>query len=328
MTAQGAIDELPTLQVLDPSGHADSPSPGGEEEASRLLGAITRAAVVDEWACAAALAQEIGAYVEAGPWRSAIVSAASALEAGDWWVTDARGGIGCLARGTDLSRLVHQLFATADAADVGRSLPGSIYDRGHGVVSAGAPLATHLSHAVGLGWAARRAGSDRVALAMFAGSGADGGDFHNGLNFAAVMRAPVVFVARGGDGGYEHAGAIAEQGVAYGVEALVCDAADPLAVHRAVSHAVARARRGEGPTLVEATGADDGSERLRRFLDGAGREGSAMAERARGVAQAELEALVTKARQAPRPAVSTLFDDVFSALPPHLVEQRRELGDR
>lgn len=326
MTAGSPHDELPIVQVLDSDGRAgatslDAPAAGA------LLDALTRGEVCDRWAADLAERQTIGPYVAAGPWLTALVAAAVALGEGDWWVTDARGAIGALARGTALEAWAHHLFATADAKDRGRGLPGSLHDRAHRVVSAGAPLATHLSHAVGVGWAGRRDGV--AALAVAAASSADGADFHNGLNFAAVLRAPTVFLVRGGDGAASAPGAIAEQGVAYGIDGVMCDAADPLAVYQTVSHALERARQGEGPTLIEAVSTREGAgiERLARYLDAAGQEGTERRRRVEREATEAVDAAEAAARRAPRAAPRTLFDDVFATLPGHLMDQRRELGD-
>src|SRR6478609_9179317 len=119
------------------------------------------------------------------------------------------------------------------------------------------PLATQVPHAVGLAHAARLAGDDTVALALLGDGGTSEGDFHEGLNFAAVLHAPVVFLVQ--NNGYaisvpltrqSAAPTLAHKAVGYGMPGRLVDGNDARAVHAARTEAVERARTGGGPTLV------------------------------------------------------------------------------
>lgn len=121
------------------------------------------------------------------------------------------------------------------------------------------PLATQLPHAVGLAHAARLKGDDVVALAMVGDGGTSEGDFHEALNFAAVWQAPVVFFVQ--NNGFAisvplakqtAAPSLAHKAVGYGMPGRLVDGNDAAAVHEVLADAVARARRGGGPTLIEA----------------------------------------------------------------------------
>ncbi len=121
------------------------------------------------------------------------------------------------------------------------------------------PLSTQLPHAVGLAHAARLRGDDTVALAMVGDGGTSEGDFHEALNFAAVWRAPVVFLVQ--NNGFAisvpiekqtAAPSLAHKAVGYGVPGRLVDGNDAPAVHQVLGEAVERARAGGGPTLVEA----------------------------------------------------------------------------
>lgn len=112
---------------------------------------------------------------------------------------------------------------------------------------------------MGLAHAARLKGDDVVALAMVGDGGTSEGDFHEALNFAAVWKAPVVFFVQ--NNGFAisvplakqtAAPSLAHKAVGYGMPGRLVDGNDAAAVHQVLSEAVARARRGEGPTLVEA----------------------------------------------------------------------------
>ncbi|MEU0932869.1 pyruvate dehydrogenase (acetyl-transferring) E1 component subunit alpha [Embleya sp. NPDC005971] len=121
------------------------------------------------------------------------------------------------------------------------------------------PLATQVLHATGMAEAMRRKGEDRVAMAFVGDGGTSEGDFHEALNFAAVFRAPVVFFVQNNKyaisvplARQSAAPALAYKGVGYGVRSEQVDGNDLVAVLAVLSEAVAHARAGNGPFLVEA----------------------------------------------------------------------------
>ena len=150
------------------------------------------------------------------------------------------------------------------------------------------PLATNTLHAVGLAYAARLKKQDQVALALLGDGATSEGDTHEALNFAAVWKAPVVFLIQ--NNGYAISVPLAKQtaaptlaakGIGYGVPSLLIDGNDAAAVYAAVAAGIERAADGGGPTLIEAvtyrieahTNADDAT----RYRTGA--EVSAWLER-------------------------------------------------
>lgn len=121
------------------------------------------------------------------------------------------------------------------------------------------PLATNTLHAVGFAHAARVKGEDTVSLVLVGDGATSEGDTHEALNFAAVWKAPVVFLVQ--NNGYAisvplekqtAAPSLAYKGVGYGMPSVLVDGNDAAAVHAVVEQAVARAATGEGPTLIEA----------------------------------------------------------------------------
>src|ERR1700712_1921086 len=136
------------------------------------------------------------------------------------------------------------------------------------------PLATNTLHAVGLAHAARLAGEDTVAVVLLGDGATSEGDTHEALNIAAVWQAPVVFLVQ--NNGYAisvplakqtRAETLAHKGIGYGMPGVLIDGNDAAMVHLAMTEAIERARRGDGPTLIEAltyrieahTNADDAS---------------------------------------------------------------------
>jgi pyruvate dehydrogenase E1 component alpha subunit len=121
------------------------------------------------------------------------------------------------------------------------------------------PIATHVPHAVGYAWGAKLKGRSDCAIAYFGDGATSEGAFHEGANFAAVMRAPVVLLCNNNQwaistplSAQTRAESLADKAVGYGMPGLRVDGGDVLAVYQATTEALARARAGEGPTFIEA----------------------------------------------------------------------------
>jgi pyruvate dehydrogenase E1 component alpha subunit len=120
------------------------------------------------------------------------------------------------------------------------------------------PIASHLPHAAGLAWGKKLRGEDAVAMAFFGDGATSEGEFHEAVNFAAVMDAPVVFVCNNNGwaistpvSAQTRARSIADKALGYGIPGVTVDGLDVLAVYAAARAAVERARAGQGPTLIE-----------------------------------------------------------------------------
>jgi pyruvate dehydrogenase E1 component subunit alpha len=127
------------------------------------------------------------------------------------------------------------------------------------VASICVPIATHVPHAAGLAWGKALRGEDTVAVAYFGDGATSEGAFHEGANFAAVTRAPVVLFCNNNQwaistplSAQTAAAALADKAVGYGMPAARVDGNDVLAVYEVTREAVRRARAGDGPTFVEA----------------------------------------------------------------------------
>ncbi|MEV6016488.1 pyruvate dehydrogenase (acetyl-transferring) E1 component subunit alpha [Streptomyces sp. NPDC051997] len=178
------------------------------------------------------------------------VAAALVLEERDWLFPSYRDTLAAVARGLDPVQALTLLRGDWHTG----------YDpREHRVAPLSTPLATQLPHAVGLAHAARLKGDDVVALALVGDGGTSEGDFHEALNFAAVWQAPVVFLVQ--NNGFAisvplakqtAAPSLAHKAVGYGMPGRLVDGNDAVAVHQVLSEAIAHARAGGGPTLVEA----------------------------------------------------------------------------
>jgi pyruvate dehydrogenase E1 component alpha subunit len=141
-----------------------------------------------------------------------------------------------------------------------RGHPAGWWDpREYRVASVTVPIATHVPHAAGFAWGMRLRGEPTCALAFFGDGATSEGAFHEGANFAAVMRAPVVLLCNNNGwaistpvAAQTRAETLADKAAGYGMPGVRVDGGDVLAVYEAVGEAVARARAGDGPTFVEA----------------------------------------------------------------------------
>ena len=181
------------------------------------------------------------------------------LREGDYIVGTHRGHGHCIAKGARVDRMMAELMGRQDGYC--RGLGGSMHIAAldlnilgcNGIVAAGLPIGT------GAGLAAKLRGTDNVVVAFFGDGGANQGVVHEALNLAAVWKLPAIYLCENNQYALSTATArttagesIAARAVAYGIPGVRVDGNDVLAVYEAVRTAVARARKGEGPTLVEA----------------------------------------------------------------------------
>jgi pyruvate dehydrogenase E1 component alpha subunit len=129
----------------------------------------------------------------------------------------------------------------------------------YNVASICVPIATHVPHAVGLAWGKKLRGESACAIVYFGDGATSEGAFHEGANFAGVMRAPLILFCNNNGwaistpvSAQTAAETLADKAVGYGIPALRVDGTDVLAVYEATREAVERARSGGGPTFIEA----------------------------------------------------------------------------
>ncbi len=146
-----------------------------------------------------------------------------------------------------------------DPLSGGRQIPGHFSCRQKRIVNISTVVGAHLSHAVGVAYASRLRGLDQVSLCLFGDGATSTGDFHEALNMAAVHRLPVVFVCENNGWAISvpqdrqmAVGDVALRASGYGMPGLVLPGSDVPGLYENTLQAVARARRQEGPTLIEA----------------------------------------------------------------------------
>ncbi|SFE71283.1 pyruvate dehydrogenase E1 component alpha subunit [Actinoplanes philippinensis] len=255
MTRDAAL-LLPSTEpvtLIDPDGHPvphvghDLPDP------QALVGAyaaLISARRFNDQANALVRQGRLAVYPSSHGQEACQVTCVQVLDDGDWLFPTYRDSAAIVARGVD----------PVQALTLLRGDWHSGYDpHATRVAPQATPLATHLLHAVGVAHAARLRGEPTVVMALCGDGATSEGDFHEALNFAAVFRTPVIFFIQNNEYAISvplarqtAAPSLAHKGIGYGVPGERVDGNDVAALLTVLGAAVARARAGEGPQLVEA----------------------------------------------------------------------------
>ena len=239
------------LSVLDADGSLDSAlePPIPPDELKRLHRAMLLGRRFDERMLRLQRQGRIGTFAPIKGQEASQVGSVATLRRTDWVVPSFRESAAMLWRGWPMEKLLLFFAGYLEGgrpADDQHDLPVCI------------PVGTQLPHAVGLAYAAQYRGDDAVVM-VYCGDGATSeGDFHEAMNFAGVWHVPMVFVVQNNQWAISiplkkqtHSRTIAQKALAYGFPGLQVDGNDVLAVYAASREAVERARRGDGPTLIE-----------------------------------------------------------------------------
>ena len=189
------------------------------------------------------------------------VASTAALGPDDWLVPHYRGLANAIVRGLTMKEWMLAVFAKAgDPLSAGRNIPGGCYSYHRlKIAPVSQVVASWVPKAAGIAYAAKLRGEGTVTLCTFGDGATSQGAFHEGVNFAAVHKLPVVFVCE--NNGYAISVPlrlqmqnpdVADRAAGYGMAGVTLDGTDVPAAFAACREAVARARRGEGPTLIDA----------------------------------------------------------------------------
>jgi 2-oxoisovalerate dehydrogenase E1 component alpha subunit len=189
------------------------------------------------------------------------VACTAAIGRDDWLVPHYRALANSIVRGLTMKEWMLAVFAkAADPLSAGRNIPGGCYSyRALKIAPVSQVVASWIPKASGIAYAAKLRGEGSVTLCTFGDGATSQGDFHEGVNFAAVHRLPVVFVCE--NNSYAISVPIrlqmanpniADRAAGYGIPGVTVDGTDVPACYAVCREAVDRARRGEGPTLIDA----------------------------------------------------------------------------
>ena len=344
------------VQVLDLEGRVIGAPPAiPRPDLSRLFRHMLRMRALDQRMLSLQRQGRVGFYGTATGQEAAVTGSAYALRATDWVFPALREMGVSMWRGTTVQEMVCQLIGNSGDVLIGRQMPCHFSDRKVRSVAWSSVIATQLPHAMGAAWALKLKKEDAIAIGYLGDGASSSADFHAALNFAGVLKLPVVFFCQNNQWAISvplklqtASSSIAVKALAYGFPGVRVDGNDVLAVVGATRAAVDRARRGEGPTLIEAvtfrigghSSSDDPTRyrdaaevaewerrdpiaRFRSYLEAQGALSSEDEERWAQELNDEVSAAVSAAEALPPPAIETLFTDVYQKMPWHLEEQMR-----
>ncbi|MBI2661340.1 pyruvate dehydrogenase (acetyl-transferring) E1 component subunit alpha, partial [Candidatus Woesearchaeota archaeon] len=239
------------LQVLDENGNIDAslmPKLSGQE-IKKIYETMVLVRTFDQKAFNMQRQGRIGTYIQIKGQEASQVGCAIALNDDDWIFPTYRESGLLIARKHPISQVLQ--YWSGD--ERGLKAPDGINNFPISI-----PVGTQLPHAVGAGWAAKLRKTKQVAVACFGDGATSKGDFHEALNFAGVYNVPVIFLCQNNQYAISlprsrqtKAETIAQKAAAYGISGIQVDGNDVFAVYMAAEEAAARARKGEGPTLIE-----------------------------------------------------------------------------
>ena len=190
--------------------------------------------------------------------EGAVVGACYALAPGDFLTTTHRGHGHCIAKGMDTGRMMAELFGRETGYCRGRGGSLHVADISKGILGANGIVGGGIPIAAGSALASWIRGTDEVTACFFGEGASNEGTFHESVNMAAIWKLPVVFICENNQWAVNTPAAavlntagVAERAAGYGIPGVRVDGNDVEAVYEAVRGAVDRARRGEGPSIVE-----------------------------------------------------------------------------
>jgi pyruvate dehydrogenase E1 component alpha subunit len=279
------------------------------------------------------------------------VGTALAMQPKDWLFASYRDGLACVVHGLPFKHVV--LFF--------RGHPGAgMAPADVNVFGQQIGIAEQIPHAVGAAWGMKLRGDPCAALTLFGDGATSEGAFHEGINFAGVLKAPVVLVCQNNGWAISvprskqtASETLAQKAAAYGLPGRLVDGNDIVAVYREVCAALERARSGNGPTLIEAvtyrfgphSTADDpgryrsNSEltewrdlrdpimRLRGYLETVGLWDEERQKALEEEVRADIARSIAQGLAEAVPAPESMFEQVYATPSPLLEEQRRELQE-
>lgn len=333
--------------LISPDGTVADRLPLTLEQMKGLYADMVEARAYDRKSIAMQKQGRLATYAPFEGQEGAQIGAASALREDDWVAGTYRDAALMWRAGYPWTHL----FAGRTGDERGGEVPESV-----NVLPPSITVGGHMIHAVGLAWAEKLKGSDRIALTSFGDGATSEGDFHEAMNFAAVYQTPCVFLCQNNGFAISYPRAeqtrsetIAMKADAYGMPGIQVDGNDVAAVHAVTKEAVDRARSGGGPTLIEAityrigphTTSDDPGRyreadepeqwrerdplvRVQRLFNTAGTWSEDWQRDLERRATERIEAAVEKAESLPQPSREDMFNRMYAEITEPLQRQLAE----
>ncbi|OQP04282.1 pyruvate dehydrogenase (acetyl-transferring) E1 component subunit alpha [Geobacillus sp. 46C-IIa] len=342
--------DFPMVQVLNEEGAIVQPEYREQitkELTMTMYRHLIRTRMVDRKCVSLQRQGRIGTYVPYEGQEACQVGSALALDDGDWMFPTYRDHGAMMTFGRSLTTTLLYWKGRTE---------GCVPPEGKKIVPPSVPIATQLPHAAGAACAEKWKGTKNAVIVYFGDGATSEGDFHEGLNFASVFHAPVVFFNQNNQYAISvpisrqmKTKTIAQKAVAYDIPGLRIDGNDVFAVYFKTIEALERARNGGGPTLIEAvtwrygahTTSDDPSryrdqeeskkrrdttdpiQRVERFMQREGWWDEEWVNQVQEEVNAEIEQAVVEMERYPKADVSDMFDFVF-AQPTWTIAEQKE----
>lgn len=347
------IDEFKVsrLQVLDESGNADASllPPLSGDEIKKIFEHIIFARTFNQRALSLQREGRLGTYASILGQEASQVGSAMAFKKADWIFPSFRETGVLLTLGYPVWRL----FRYWGGDERGMHAPDGL-----NIFPMSVPVGSQLPHATGTAMAMKIRGALSASAAYFGDGGSSRGDFHEALNLAGVYKAPAVFLCQNNQWAISvprarqtAAKTIAQRAIGYGIEGIQVDGNDALAVYRATKEALARARNGQGATLIECftyrlddhTTSDDSSRyrsaeevnewkkkepliRLRLFMEKKGLWTQAYENAATAKITAEIDGAAQEAEKYAPPDPADIIRYTNAELTPRQKKELKDLG--
>lgn len=257
----GSSIEIPSLQILNQDGSvaAGATVPDlSRDQAKKIYSDMLYTRMLDERMQGAQRQGRLSFYLTCTGEEAAVAGTIAAFQAQDMVMAQYREQLALRYRGFTTAQFMNQLFSNVEDLGKGRMMPVHYGSRELNIMTISSPLATQIPQAAGYAYGQKLKGKDACTLCYFGEGAASEGDFHAGLNMAAVLNSPVVFVVR--NNGYaistpcseQFAGdGIAPRGLGYGIKTIRVDGNDILAVYAASVEARRIATQEQRPVLIE-----------------------------------------------------------------------------
>lgn len=329
------------VRILDENGQSKGAVPElSRAELMRMFEGMVQSRLLDDMIEKLHRRGRVGTWFACRGHEAGVIAGAQALDKQDYFIPGRRESYAAIYRGLSLRAFLAQILGNTHDVAHGRQAPGLGGSRTLRHVGGSSSVASHLPHATGLAWAARTSGDQAAVLAFLDEGATSQDDFQSALNFAAVWKAPVIFVCQNGCESPELTASrtVAMKGLAFGVPSVRVDGSDVLALYSIIKGALDLARAGRGPTFVEAvtcavaerqpdTAKFEAMDPIGRFgawlqsqnvLDGQAQKA------AHARLQAELQETLAAEEAAGAPSSPSMFDDVLAEPGWVLEDQRAE----
>ena len=259
---ENGLVDIPMLQVLQADGtlHPQAELPEiSQQDSLKILETMQYIRVLDERMVAAQRQGRISFYLACTGEEASTVASAAALKPQDMIMSQYREQGALAYRGFSSKEFMDQMFSNQNELNKGRQMPIHYGSKALNFMTISSPLGTQIPQASGYAYGQKMAGLEAVTICYFGEGAASEGDFHAGLNMAAVLDCPAIFFCR--NNGYaistpseeQFAGdGIASRGIGYGVRTIRVDGNDVLAVYTATQEARKIALKLNCPVLIEA----------------------------------------------------------------------------